>query len=243
MGGVSDHKPASETWRLPADLVAPWHQLKSGRRQHVSAGTTLYSQGEPNPYFYIVLSGRVEVSMLREEGTRFVIEIMGRGAVCGEAAAIDGLSSFSTAEVIEDAELLRIDPIGLTEAFRDDRALALSLMRVFATKQRIMSLRAQHLSAPSPEVRIGELLLRLGQTYGRPNGAGVLIPVSLTHEQIAGMTGTSRVTVTRSLKRLRESGAIGIAGGLITILDSAVLQAGEVDFDRAGASRYKKTRR
>jgi CRP-like cAMP-binding protein len=95
-----------------------------------------------------------------------------------------------------------------------------------------MSLRAQHLSAASPEVRIGELLLRLGQTYGRPNGAGVLLSVSLTHEQIAGMTGTSRVTVTRSLKRLRESGAIAIAGGLITILDAGALQAGEVDFDR-----------
>jgi CRP-like cAMP-binding protein len=216
--------------------------LKSAKRQHLPAGTTLYAQGEANPYFYIILSGRVEVSMLREEGTRFVIEIMGSGAVCGEAAAIDGLPSFSTAEVIEDAELLRVDPIGLAEAFRDDPSLALSLMRVFATKQRIMSLRAQHLSAPSPEVRIGELLLRLGQTYGRPNGAGVLIAVSLTHEQIAGMTGTSRVTVTRSLKRLRESGAIAIVNGLITILDAASLQAGEIDFEKAGASRYKETR-
>ena len=47
----------------------------------------------------------------------------------------------------------------------------------------------------------------------------IVIGISLTHEQMAGMTGTTRVTVTRVLKRLGEQGVIQIKGKQLRILD------------------------
>ena len=48
----------------------------------------------------------------------------------------------------------------------------------------------------------------------------------LTHEQIAAMTGTSRVTVTRTLQRLREQGRIAILEGHILLLGQAAEYSG-----------------
>ena len=63
-------------------------------------------------------------------------------------------------------------------------------------KQRIATVRLAYSALSSAEVRIAELLRRLGEIYTE---------VELTHEEIAGLTGTTRVTVTRALKRLSQS--------------------------------------
>lgn len=217
-------RTSTETWCLPEDLIGPWRDAAHlGRELQLPEGKSIYRQGELSSSFYLILRGKVDVWTVREDGTTFTIEIMGAGAVCGEAAAFDGLPCFSSATVIEPSVLMRFDVHSLREAFREQPDLAMSLMRVFAAKQRIMSVRAQHLSAPSPEVRIGELLGRLGNTYGTTGPLGVSLPFNVTHEQIATMTGTSRVTVTRSLKRLREIGALSVSNGKLRILDPGLL--------------------
>ncbi len=218
---------STETWRLSGDQdqMQVWRSTAGlGREMRLRPGTVLYRQGECIKSFYLIVSGKIEVSMLREDGSSFMVEIMGSGAVCGEAAAFDGVPCFSTACAEEPSVVMRYETDQLDEAFRANPELAMALMRVFAAKQRIMSRRAQSLSAPAPEVRIGELLARLGSTYGTIDlKDGLAIPFALTHEQIATMTGTSRVTVTRSLKRLRGIGALSVSKNRICIKDLKLL--------------------
>ena len=63
------------------------------------------------------------------------------------------------------------------------------------------------------------MLTRLADLYGQDAGDGVVIGISLTHEQIAAMTGASRVTVTRTLTRLKDEGVIAVRGRQTRILD------------------------
>ena len=48
------------------------------------------------------------------------------------------------------------------------------------------------------------------------------VRVNLTHEQIGNLTDLSRVTVTRTLQRLRRSGEIQIVGRAILVRDLAI---------------------
>jgi CRP-like cAMP-binding protein len=96
-------------------------------------------------------------------------------------------------------------------------------MRIVALKQRILASRIQYLALPRPEMRIGELLGRLADLYGEKRENGTLISIPLTHEQIAAMTGATRVTVTRALKRLTTLGAIELRQRRIWVLDSSKL--------------------
>ena len=65
--------------------------------------------------------------------------------------------------------------------------------------------------------------LRLCQRFGHPsdsNSDGIKLPLALTHEDIASLTGSSRVTITRILGELRSIGALsGTRGVYIVTLD------------------------
>ena len=71
---------------------------------------------------------------------------------------------------------------------------------------------------PDVQERIMELLTRLEEMFAIEHPKGRLLVTQLTHEQIAAMTGTSRVTVTRTLQRLREQGRISILEGHILLM-------------------------
>ena len=214
-------KPGSaETWRLDGAVAGPLIRAAHlGRRRAYRKGEFLYRQDEVDSSFFFILSGRVQVSMLREDGAEFVLEVMGRWALCGEGAAFDGLPRFSSAVALEPVEAMIFDARAMEPMFRETPELAVALLRIAGMKQRVIGVRAQYLATHKPEKRIAELLTRLADLYGHDVDDGVAIGISLTHELIAAMTGASRVTVTRTLARLKDEGIIAIRGRQTRILD------------------------
>lgn len=58
--------------------------------------------------------------------------------------------------------------------------------------------------------RVQELLLLLSKEIGEQTSDGIRIRVRLNHHQLAGLAGTTRVTVTRILGLLRERGWLSL---------------------------------
>lgn len=207
------------TWRIDRELVEMLTgHAAYGRRRKFKKNTVLYEQGEISRHFYFVLKGLVQISIFRVDGAEVVLELMGPDTICGEGAAFDGLPRFSSAVAVEDSETIEFDATRLGEAFRQHPEFASSLLRVTSLKQRVLAIRLKHLASREPQERIMELLTRLEEMFAIEHPKGRLLVTQLTHEQIAAMTGTSRVTVTRTLQRLREQGRIGILEGHILLL-------------------------
>lgn len=216
-----DHKaPCPETWQLDDESVQPLLRAKHlGKRRVYRKGEYLYRQGEPDSKFYLILHGHVLVSATREDGSEFTLEMMGRQALCGEAAAFDGLPCFTSAQALEDAQVVVFDAAKLSAAFSESPEIAVALLRITARKQRIIAVRAQYLASLKPEARIAELLHRMAEQYGTRAAGAVELGITLTHKQMAALTGTTRVTVTRVLKRLKEHGEIAVNAHRIVVLD------------------------
>lgn len=215
---------STETWRLNDAAAGPLiRAVHLGKRRTYQPGEFLYHQDEIDSLFYFILKGHVKISALREDGSEFVLEVMGQWAVCGEGAAFDGSPRFTSAIALETTDVAIFDAANMTEIFREFPELAVALLRITSMKQRVLGIRAQYLASPKPETRIAELLNRLGELYGTTKNGVIAIGLSLTHQQIAAMTGASRVTVTRTLKRLRDDGVIEIKGRQLMILDPSRL--------------------
>jgi CRP-like cAMP-binding protein len=58
------------------------------------------------------------------------------------------------------------------------------------------------------EQRIGALLQLLVERLGRRNGSWYELPLRLTHQELAALSGHTRVTVTRQFSRWREQGLL-----------------------------------
>ncbi|QAA95326.1 Crp/Fnr family transcriptional regulator [Pollutimonas thiosulfatoxidans] len=210
----------TETWYLDDAVAGPWiRSAHLGQRRTYKKGEFLYLQAQVSSLFYFVLRGRVQVSIFREDGSEFVLEVMGRWALCGEAAAFDNLPSFSAAMAVEDVEVIVFDAKNMEQAFALHPELAVALLRISAMKQRVLGGRLQYLASPKPEKRIFELLSRLAELYGTEKDGGILIGITLTHETISAMTGASRVTVTRTLARLKKEGVLTTHNKQLHILD------------------------
>ena len=58
-------------------------------RQGLSKGDVLFEQDDEGDALYAIEKGRVEISVLSEDGRKLVLDIMGPGAVLGEIALFD----------------------------------------------------------------------------------------------------------------------------------------------------------
>ena len=196
------------TWLAPEDLVRSLrseNELSNARR--IPRGRTLYSQGELSTKFYLIVSGLLKISIFREDGTEVILEFMGAGTICGEGAAFDRQPRFSSALAIEETEVIEFDVANWHKNELSTDFL-MSVLQVTAIKQRVLANRFQQLFSRQPENRILETFERLADALSdRPSDGFYMLP-QLTHENIAAMTGMTRVTVTRALNRLRKSGHI-----------------------------------
>ncbi|MCU4161844.1 Crp/Fnr family transcriptional regulator [Acidiphilium sp. AL] len=206
------------TWRIDPDLmnVIRGH-LDAGRRRRFKKNQALYEQGTVSSNFFFIEKGLVQVSIIRLDGTEMLLEFMGPHTIIGEGAAFDALPRFSSAFAVEDTEAIEFDADQLNDVFRRHPEFAAALLQVTSLKQRILAIRLEHLVSREPEGRIMELFRRLATMFGTDHAAGRILVTKLTHEEIAAMTGTSRVTVTRSIQRLRDQGTIDIVDGHFVI--------------------------
>lgn len=198
---VTGRAEVSETLRVPLAMLKRFLELAPGlTRKKVAKGKTIYSQGEICSQAYVVVSGRVGITMLSASGHELMIDIVGRGALCGEGAAFDGLPRFSSANALEACELLSISASEFCNLMASDAALAGLVAQTIALKQRTLAARLAQIAQSSPELRITELLSQISEPEA--------LDVMLTHQQIASLIGASRITVTRAMQRLRKEGAI-----------------------------------
>ena len=188
------------------------------QRRHYRKDEEIYAQDSVSSKFYVVVSGLVQIVMIREDGTEVILELMGPQTVCGEGAAIDGLPRFSGATALEEPELLEFDASRLSQLAAHSPEFVAAVLQITALKQRVLAVRLEQLSSREPETRIMEMFARLARIFAETRDDGKLIVPKLTHEQIAAMTGNTRVTVTRTLGRLKERGEIAIVNGRFLLM-------------------------
>jgi len=210
------------TWRLNSELARQIAGYgSSGHLRRFRKNEVLYEQGTRSTKFYFLVSGLVQVSMVRVDGVEVVLEYMGPNSICGEGAAFDGLPRFSRAVAVEATEAIEFDAARLEKVIAQNPDFAMALLKVTSLKQRVLAVKLEHLASREPEGRIMDLFRRIQQMFGREHPRGKLLTTRLTHEQIGAMTGTSRVTVTRVMRALREADRIDIVNGHVLVKSSS----------------------
>ena len=97
----------------------------------VTAGTVVFTAGEPGGEFFIIESGTVSVRL----GER-TIETLGRGEIFGEMALVDAKPRSATIMAETDCVLVPISEKQFVLMVREAPYFALSVMRVLAQRLR-----------------------------------------------------------------------------------------------------------
>jgi CRP/FNR family transcriptional regulator, anaerobic regulatory protein len=183
--------------------------------------THFYREGDSVSQLALVGEGSLRVYKESETGRQITLyHVQG-----GEACLVNMLSVFlerpAAANAVVEAEVTAVVlPAGPVRSLvrRSDA------LRNFVFES--MAQRVIEVMALTEEVAFRRMDQRLAEhLLGRFGGPGGPRPeLAVTHEEIAGELGTAREVVSRLLKELERTGAVGLARGRIQLRETEVLR-------------------
>lgn len=165
-------------------------------------GQIIYMQGEKSKHFYFVGQGKVKVSMFGKSGSEKILSIQEDNTFFGVGAAFDRYSHFDTATALEESDIHIINIEEAENLIKAYPEVSFLIITIIIRKLRLLGLQVKDLSFLDAQKKVAHILLRLMHEVGEPIGNGILIKKRITHEDIANITGLSRVTVTNVLNHL-----------------------------------------
>ena len=205
-----------DTWAPLLDGVRPISYKKKAR---------IYHQGDPGENTYILRTGRVRLTYFHDSGEEKLLYIAEQGSMIGETACVTGNCYSGSAIALTDSLIYRIPKDKLLETMRRDWQLNQSVIGLLCRKKNIFFHQMLELSFSQALGRIAQMLLNLMSEYGVPQpDGGVLIDMNFTHQEVASLVNTSRVTVSNIFNQFAGEGVLEKQGSRFVVKRPQELQ-------------------
>jgi CRP-like cAMP-binding protein len=171
----------------------------------------------------IIVSGRVRISLVSEDGREVTLTVLGPGEVLGEMTLLDGGECSADATAQEDCVLLALERAQFQRLLRSNSELCLHLLAVLCQRLRRSNAALEDMALLDLSTRLGRLLLRLCGDYGVASSGGTRIEVKLSQKDLSSLAGASREKVNRQLRQWESNGILGKDGGRLLIIKPEAL--------------------
>lgn len=190
------------------------------RERPFPRNSVIVFEDDPGDALYVVGTGQVKVVLVGEDGREVILAVLGPGDFFGELALIDDEPRSAHVIAMDDARLLVLRRDDFHQVLETHPRIALGMLRTLSRRLR------------RADDQIGSLVLL--DVYGRV--ARVLLDLAgqstegdlvrrVTHATLAQMIGSSRETVSRTLRELADHGLIEVSPRGIRIADRRALRA------------------
>ncbi len=153
---------------------------------------------------FIIKMGRVKISRIDESGGEVIFAIMGEAEFFGELSIIDGLTRSATVTALEDVELLVLRRGDFLDLLQRYPQISITLLKELANRIRKSDTQIKSLSLQDARGRVATTLIRLAEDIGVMREGKVVIKKLPLQKDLANISGTSRETISRVIKKLEE---------------------------------------
>lgn len=192
-------------------LAASFH-----RRTYPSRAI-IFHQGEPGTALYIIVAGKVRVFISSETGREMTVDILGQGEVFGEMALLGNQPRSASIMAMTATQVLSLDREAFHAGLRAYPEIAVNILAVLANRLRATTIFATELVFNNLHGRVAHVLLTLAERHGVVDDTRVTIDVPLTQTELANVVGSSRESVSRTLRVYEQHGVLCASGTRITI--------------------------
>ena len=188
-----------------ASLPGPDRARVLGRAvaRRLEAGEILVVAGDPARRIYSVESGILKHTASDRGGRETIVAVAVPGDLVGEAAALDDVPHPFHCSAMTPAGVLGVASEILIEALARNPRAALTLARLTAGRARHLGLAAHELARATVPARVAGRLLDLAALLPDP---GAELPID--QADLARLAGTSRESVCRALKWMKDRGIV-----------------------------------
>jgi CRP/FNR family transcriptional regulator, cyclic AMP receptor protein len=187
-------------------------------------GATLFVEGQNGRGVFILCAGRVKLYTSSIDGKALIARLSEPGEVLGLPSTVTGMPYELTAEVVEPSQANFVSRQDFLNFLREFGEVALRVAQQLGQTYHtaLAEMRTIGLSH-SAEEKLARFILDVTADH-KPEKGVVKAKLTLTHEEIAQMIGTSRETVTRVFSVFRKKNWLTVKGSTLTLKDRSSLE-------------------
>jgi CRP/FNR family transcriptional regulator, cyclic AMP receptor protein len=184
----------------------------------------IYLPDEPSDQVFFLAKGSLKIGTHSGDGKEIIRSLIQPLALIGELGIIGETKRQDFAQVLRDEVHLYVLKVeDLKHLMRSNFQLCDKVMALFGNRLMRAETKLESLLFKDARTRIVDFIKDAVNISGRKIGYEMLLKHSLTHQDIASITCTSRQTVTLVLNELRKSDLIYFNRGKILVRDMAKL--------------------
>ena len=149
----------------------------------------------------------MRILSLSDKGAETIVHILKEGEIFGELLLSEEQRAF-TAVAGTDALVTVLSKGSLLELLAVLPAISKNFIRLLSKRLANVEREFGEFGHTWSYNRLAKVLLRLCEEHGKETPKGTLIPLRLTHEDLANLIGTTRETVTTQMIRFRRKGLV-----------------------------------
>jgi len=186
-------------------------------------GAVLFVEGQPPRGVFIICNGRIKLLAGSNGGGALILRIANPGEVVGLPATISGRPYTATAEALEPIQANFIPRDTFLQFLHEHLDVALRVTEMLAEiyHSTYEEVRCLGLSS-SAEEKLVRFLLGLAVNHSQEGP--LRASLTLTHEEIGEIIGTSRETVTRLFAGLKRKQLVEMHGSTLVIKNKVGLE-------------------
>jgi len=188
-------------------------------------GAVLFVEGQEPRGVFIICNGKVKLTATAADGKSVIVRVAEAGEIVGLPGTVSGKPYELTAEALEPIQANFIPRKNFLEFMKGNGEAALRVAEMLSEIYHEMTQEVRYLGlSHSAAEKLARFLLDLQALPSRESGGAIRATLTLTHEEIAGMIGCSRETVTRLFASFKKMQLIETHGSSLIIKNRAGLE-------------------
>lgn len=184
----------------------------------------VFHRGDPLDHLWVVIEGRLEMSVVDADGRRFVAAQVPPGEAVGFIPLVDRRGAIHDARAVLPTTMLQLPREALLAALQADVELLQAVLRLLLQRgRRLNEWRAEVTMRPLA-ARLARLLVGLALPFGtaEPDEA---VSLAISQDDLAAMVGVTRQSLNPVIKELERDGMVELAYKRVILRDIARLRA------------------
>jgi CRP/FNR family cyclic AMP-dependent transcriptional regulator len=188
-------------------------------------GAMLFIEGQQPRGVFVLCAGKAKLSTSSREGKTIITKLSDSGDVLGLNSVISNRPYEVTAEMMEPGQANFIPRESLLQFLKEHGEVALRVAEQLSRNYYTAYEEIRTLGlATSPSEKFAKLLLSWSPKVANGDGNGTQVKLTLTHEEIAEIIGTTRETVSRLFSEFKRKQLLQLKGSTLIIRNRPALE-------------------
>jgi CRP/FNR family transcriptional regulator, cyclic AMP receptor protein len=178
------------------------------REKRYGAGERLFGRGDDGARLYLIVEGKVRLSVVTEDGREIAFRQAGPGDVIGEIAVLDGGPRTADATALGPVRAMQLERSDALALIRSEPEIGIAAIAFLCRRMRDTSAQLEMIALLSIEQRLARFLVALSREAAADARGRVRVSLGMSQTELALLLGASRPKVNLAIGALESQGHI-----------------------------------